>query len=481
MLTGSAGARSHPPSEAMEDPLGIVGTRLDGKYLIEAAVAEGGFGRVYRARHCSLHCPVAVKVLKVPDDLGGPGRREFLEAFSREARTLARLDHPALVRAMDFGVSAAASGERVPWMVLEWLEGSTLEAHLAAREGRGGCSPAEALALLRPAIEGVARAHALGVAHRDLKPSNLMRVEGPIGLRVLDFGIARQMEPGDEASPSGETASRSMRVFSPAYASPEQLGGTRTGPWTDVHALALILTEVLTGLAPYEASTGDGGGLDLSLAVLSAERPTPRRHGVDVGAWEPVLARAAALRPGDRYPDAGSLLEALETALSGAVHRPLERSPTASSVPAAFAATQPGDAPPRPLPRVPRAAWISAALVALTLAVAGAALLGRSPPVDHREPPPTAVATAPSTPAPEPPPPVSLPPVAAAPVARELPPARRPVVHPVVARPRSETPAPSSAMVAPAPAVVAPPVVAPPVPAAPIRTPPRTVELAPGE
>jgi len=331
---------------------------------------------------------------------------------------------------------------------------------------------------MRPAIEGIARAHALGVVHRDLKPSNLMRVEGPIGLRVLDFGIARQMEPGETEAPSGETASRSMRAFSPTYAAPEQLGGTRTGPWTDVHALALILTEVLTDRPPYDASTDDENGLDLSLAVLATERPTARRRGVDVGAWEPVLARAAALRPGDRYPDARSFLEALETALPGARHRPLEQAP-------ALAAPAVSD-------RVgSRVAWIGAGVAALVLLGVVRALTWRAPapqvetrPAVPREAPeiaralptpgPRQVVTGPDTEA-HAVPAVVGPTRAVAPRVAHRRPAE-PVRAPVTASP--VPPARAPAPVVEGPPTTMAPSPAPPEPAHPFA---RTMELAPGE
>jgi serine/threonine-protein kinase len=455
----------------MDDPLQLEGALLDGKYAVIEAVAEGGFGVVYRGRHESLHCPVAVKVLKRHEGETREFSAQFIEAFAREARTLARLQHPAIVRAMDFGVSTLPSGDRSPWMVLEWLDGETLADRLDARRGRGGVPPAEALALLRPALEAVAHAHDAAVAHRDLKPSNLMCVPGPVPLRVLDFGIARSMEPDAPAPPSGETRSRSPRQFSPPYAAPEQLGGTRTGPWTDVHALGLILTEVLTDEAPYRCGADDTG-LALPLAVLADQRPTPAARGVDVGAWEPVLARAVALRPGDRYTTAGALLAALDAALPDAWHRPsgLAAPPSPVVTPAVFAATRPDDT--RPTDRRPARWRLSAglALAALAALAAAAAVLRAPTPSPVAAPVRATVlrsaapAAAPAAWSPAAPPPAAAPtiepaPTAAAPVAalrRPMAPARRPAVAP------------------------APPVAATPA-AAPLPSPSAEVPLAPAE
>ena len=301
------------------DPFGLVGTRIAGSYDVEALVAEGGFGVVYRATHRALRRPVAIKVLKVPAELEGPARRAFLDAFATEARTVAALEHPAIVRVIDFGASLMPRGEAAPFMVLEWLRGVTLADDLDARRGRGGRSPRECLALLGPVLDALAVAHDAGIAHRDVKPGNVMLAADGRGVaaRVLDFGIAKTVDPG-EATPDN-TATRTVhRAFSPDYAAPEQLAGTRTGPWTDVYALGLLLTELLTDAPPY-----DGGDLHQLFAdAVSSRRPTPAKRGYDVGAWEAVLARATSLQPADRYPHARALHEALAAAVPDVVRAP---------------------------------------------------------------------------------------------------------------------------------------------------------------
>ena len=289
------------------DRLGLVGTQIGGRFQIQAVVAEGGFGIVYRAHQTALDRTVAVKVLKVPEGLSPGDRAQFEASFIDEARTVARLRHPHIVEVHDSGVEQRPGRTSVLWMALEWLEGRTLQAVLEARAGQSGMSPAETLGLMKPVLEAIAMAHGQGVAHRDLKPGNLMVTEarGQPFVKVLDFGIAKLMPA--QASPAGGRTSRVVPAFSPAYAAPEQITYQRTGPWTDVHALGLILTELLTNQPPYR------GALDEGYAqALSEPRPTPASKGVDVGTWERVLARALALRPVDRYSDAGRLLEALE-------------------------------------------------------------------------------------------------------------------------------------------------------------------------
>ena len=103
----------------INDTFGLVGVSLDGKYEVASIVAEGGFGIVYRATHVALQKVVALKVLKVPPEFSGPTRVAFLEKFTLEARLIAALDHPAIVRVLDFGASPMPVGESAPWMVLD--------------------------------------------------------------------------------------------------------------------------------------------------------------------------------------------------------------------------------------------------------------------------------------------------------------------------------------------------------------------------
>jgi serine/threonine-protein kinase len=302
-------------SRAPEDDLQLAGTILERKYRIDSPVAEGGFGVVYAGHHLSLDVPVAVKILKPDREVADEDWTDRVTSFLEEARMLARLRHPNIVAALDSGVvHVDALGLDVPWVVLEWLEGETLRDALAKRREQGGRPPAECMRLLRPVLEAIAAAHDAGVIHRDIKPSNVMLVpdgHGGVTPRVLDFGVAKVMRPHESQGepPSGDTATGSAAGgFTVASAAPEQLSGTRTGPWTDVFALGLLLVEVLVDGAPL----GSGDANEHYRSVFGAERPTPARRGVDVGPWEVVLARALAVRPGERQPNAGALLRELD-------------------------------------------------------------------------------------------------------------------------------------------------------------------------
>jgi serine/threonine protein kinase/TolB-like protein/Tfp pilus assembly protein PilF len=345
------------------DPFGLVGQTLEGRFKVEQQVAEGGFGIVYRAHQLVLDRAVALKVLKTPGDLSAAGRATLHRTFEEEARTIARLKHPHIVDVYDFGVTEREPGGPLLWMAMEWLEGKTLEEELDGPRAGTLMTAAEALALLRPVLQTIGYAHRQQVVHRDLKPANIFLAEreGVVTVKVLDFGIAKIMAGADtEGVPDGGNTTKGFRAFSPDYAAPEQVAHARTDPGTDVHALGLILTRMLTGRAPYSYDPIDG---DLFAAVMSDQRPSPAAAGHPVGAWESVLARAMARRPADRYQNADQLLAALEESL-----------PAASGIPPI---SPPTPAPARPTPsrwRRPRLAAVAALAV---IAVAGSGYLAR--------------------------------------------------------------------------------------------------------
>jgi serine/threonine-protein kinase len=193
------------------------------------------------------------------------------------------------------------------------------------------------------------------------------------------------MEP-DERPDQEHTATRvAITAFSPLYAAPEQLTGSRTGPWTDVHALGLLITELLTGAAAYRATDER----TLLPEALDSERPTPGARGVAVGPWEPVLAKALHVRGAERHPDAGALRAALERSVDAAQaawEAPLARN--------ALADTQVtvGERPSSPAARpTRRRAWI-AAVTGLVVVAAAALIWSSRKPAPPDPPPPMATA-----------------------------------------------------------------------------------------
>ena len=302
---------------ATEDPFRLVGSAIENKHRIDHVVDEGGFAVVYRGYHLGFEQPIAVKCLKVPPHFTGPAHALFLAKFREEGKHLARLsEHRSVVRVYDYGITKGPTGLEIPFLVLEWLEGATLEAHLIGRaQARlGGLGESTSVTLLRPAIEAIGFAHRLGIAHRDLKPANLFLARTALGdvLKVFDFGIAKAMQEGETATRIATRTTSGFSAFTPRYGAPEQFRSKRygaTGPWTDVHALGLILVECATGRPALE---GEEDG-DYFVASTADVRPTPRARGAQVSdGFEQVCAKALALLPAERYRHAGELLEALD-------------------------------------------------------------------------------------------------------------------------------------------------------------------------
>ncbi len=309
---------------AAEDTLGWTGHTLEGKYVVEDVVGEGGFASVYRGHHKGFDEKVAIKCLRIPKKLVGEDREKFLASFLAEGKLLHQLSksHAGIVQALDVGVATSPSGAWTPYIVLEWLEGDTLEHELRARrkQGQAGRSLAEAIRLLEPAARALAAAHAEGVAHRDVKPANLFCTTrgGKRTIKVVDFGIAKVLSDSSDLMRAYEATGVSIRAFTPRYGAPEQFERRfgATGPWTDVFALALIVVEVVTGTSAMEGDTAQ-----LFVQASNPERrPTLRAHGVNEGGdeVERVLARALAVDTKERYADAGAFWDALVEATAKA-------------------------------------------------------------------------------------------------------------------------------------------------------------------
>lgn len=289
---------------------------LAARYRVDRRVASGGFGIVYAAHHLVLEVPVAIKVLH-ERFAGAPDSGEAVAAFLQEARTLARLRHPNIVGVIDAGI---VPGTSVPWIALEWCDGKTLDLVLSDGDVVMPMSPAKAWKLLRPVAEAIAYAHDQRVVHRDLKPTNIMvvRASGELVPRVVDFGLAKAIEAAEATS-----TTTMRRAFTPAYAAPEQIMATGTGAWTDVHALALLFSQLVTGERPYPRG-------DELTAAMSKERPTPRLFGVEIATKiHDVVERALSVDRAARQPDGGVFLREMDAAIHEARDAAMIRTVTA--------------------------------------------------------------------------------------------------------------------------------------------------------
>ena len=309
------------PEPLSNDPFALSGVTLGGKYRVDKLVGEGGFGVVYRGTHIAFDEPIAIKCLRVAEDLPEAERTMLLKKLRDEGAILHRLSKrtAAIVQALDVDATITPSGHWVPYLVLEWLEGETLAEHLYNREHRGeeAYPVRAAVSLLAPVFSGLAHAHRRKVAHRDVKPDNLFleALDGPPSLKVLDFGIAKVLRGHASFTASPEATRERPTAFTPLYGAPEQFNKRlgASGPWTDVFALALVLVEMVTG---RRALDGDNPTQLYVAATNPDARPTMRFHGIDPGdAVEAVLERALAIEPHDRYSDAGLFWEALSQAV----------------------------------------------------------------------------------------------------------------------------------------------------------------------
>jgi eukaryotic-like serine/threonine-protein kinase len=286
-----------------------------GPYRIVNLLGEGGMGVVYLCEREDLGTQVAIKVLR--DAWLSPARRE---RFASEQRMLAQLTHPSIARLYD----ADTLPDGTPWFVMEYVEGVPLTEYCQ----KHSCSIEHRLHLFRSVCEAVQHAHGQAVIHRDLKPSNIL-VKNDGTVRLLDFGIAKQMESLDVPVVQTMTG---LRLMTPAYAAPEQIRGDRVGIHTDVYSLGVILYELLTGQLPFDLSNLTPAEAASIIAEHEPGRPSAavKRHpdaqaaAVSTTAWADldVLCLAAMHKdPQRRYHSVEALIRDIDHYLKG---EPLE-------------------------------------------------------------------------------------------------------------------------------------------------------------
>ncbi len=236
------------PHLRAEDP-GLIG-RVIGGCRIESALGAGGMGAVYRARHLGLDRPVAVKIL--PPHFARS--QEMIDRFLREARAVAKIDHPNIVGVLNVGFESG-----LHYIVMPVIEGSSLTQRL----GRGAIPPDETIRLARGVAEGLAQAHRNGIVHRDVKPDNILVSQGGQA-KVIDFGLAR------EGGATGLTEVGQL-LGTPHYMSPEQCRGEQADARSDVYALGATMYHALTGRLPHEAKSL----YELLDAIVKTRPPAP--------------------------------------------------------------------------------------------------------------------------------------------------------------------------------------------------------------
>ncbi len=268
---------------------------LGPKYEVRRLIGTGGFAEVYEVWDKDLERRLAVKVLR-PDVAWTSG---MLERFQRETRAAARLEHPNILP-----IHFVGEGEGLVYYAMPFVDGMSLGELLK----RSGELPAErALAIIIPILDALDHAHKVGLIHRDIKPDNIMLDVARGRPLLVDFGIARRLDP--EAGPG--LTQTGLVIGTPHYMSPEQaLGDPNLGPASDLYSLGAVLFQMVTGAPPFDG--------DSSQQIVSKHIADPPPAAADVNAKVPrelsdIILRLLAKQPKDRFHSAAEVIAALES------------------------------------------------------------------------------------------------------------------------------------------------------------------------
>ena len=288
------------------------GVLVAGRYRLERKIGEGGMAEVWLAVHEALRHEVAVKFATAPAPYGMVP--ELLERFRFEAQVSAQLgartEHVVCVH--DAGEHDAGERPGIPYLVMEYVKGTTLADAIAA----DGPMPPERVAdVLDQVADALDVAHALGIVHRDLKPGNVMlarALDGTTTVKLADFGIAKATRK-DLALDNPKETAFGITLGSPAYMSPEQIGGDGIGVQTDLWALGVVAYEALTGRDAFQAQTQPQ--LFESISSGRYMPATSVRMGLP-STLDPWFARALAHRAEDRFTSAGQMAKSFRAAFA---------------------------------------------------------------------------------------------------------------------------------------------------------------------
>lgn len=267
------------------------GSLLDGRYRLDAVIARGGMSIVHLATDERLDRHVAVKLL----DPTLAGDRAFVDRFTLEARSAARLSDPGIVQVFDQGVE-----EGIAFLVMELVPGGTLRELLYER---GPMPPYAAAAVLRPLLGALREAHEAGLVHRDIKPENVLISANGV-VKLADFGLVR-------AVAESRATSQSVVMGTAAYLSPEQISGADTDGRSDLYSLGVLAYEMLTGEPPF---SGDNS-IAVAYRRLDVDVPAPSDRSDSINEdLDQLVLRSTRRSPTDRYADAGQMLDDLDHA-----------------------------------------------------------------------------------------------------------------------------------------------------------------------
>jgi serine/threonine protein kinase len=280
---------------------------LAGRYRVDELIGHGGMAKVYRGHDLTLGREVAIKILD-PDLARDTA---FRTRFRLEAQAASRMSHPSIVRVFDAGDPSApsaggvASDTEPPYIVMELIRGTLLKDIIA----RGPVPVEDAVRYVDGILEALDYSHRAGVVHRDIKPGNVM-VTDKGQVKVMDFGIARAVS--DSSSTVAETT---QIIGTAAYFSPEQAKGEPVDARADLYSTGVVLYELLTGRQPFRGESP----VAVAYQHVSETPVAPTEVNEDApGALDPIVLRALAKDPYQRFPDAAHFRAALDSALTGA-------------------------------------------------------------------------------------------------------------------------------------------------------------------
>jgi serine/threonine protein kinase len=280
----------------------LVGTIVDGRFEILSLIGSGHTGSVYKAKHMLLNRPVALKVLGSHNSVDPASHERSSQRFQQEAKLIAALSHPNIVRVFDFGFTPDGQS----FLVMDWLNGQPLSALLQSEKH---LSLERSVSIAIQVCDALTLAHTNGIIHRDLKPSNIMlvtREDNPEQVQLVDFGIAKILSPEGylHLTQTGEM------FANPAYMSPEQCIGRELDCRSDIYSLGCVLYEMLTGVQPF--SSDDGAILASSrlkeLPPSFSSLPNPPAIPTTL---EALVFKALAVRPENRFQTAQEMRSAL--------------------------------------------------------------------------------------------------------------------------------------------------------------------------
>ncbi len=281
----------------------LIGETLDGRYLVQRKIGEGGMGVVFAVKHAVIERPLAIKVLKRNVMRDGA----VIQRFIQEAKAASRIGHPNIVDVTDFGKTP----DGMTYSVMEYVDGTTLAKTI---RHAAPLPPERAVRIASQIARALGAAHAKGIVHRDLKPENVFLTDRngrPDFVKIVDFGIAK-VQPVEGAA-EGPRLTRAGAVFgTPEYMAPEQASGRGdTDHRVDIYALGVILYEMLVGKVPLK-----GESTIRTIAMQLLEPITPPRQaapGLELpAALEAIVMKALAKQRDERYASMTELLAALE-------------------------------------------------------------------------------------------------------------------------------------------------------------------------